>query len=179
MGFIRLDEDGGKFNNRGFSFKIPDDALKTIEADRVALIAWIKSKENKRMAEGFQKWTEEGFMKYSYGKGDGERKPIPEPVIVDTNGNPVDKQVLATVREGTKVNMILQQKPYAYGTYNTSIRVVGLQIVELNTVNGAVDSGDMSVEDVAAMFGSVEGFKADSPAVRPAATASTEDSYDF
>lgn len=178
VGFVRLDEDGGKFNNRGFAFNIPDDALKTIEADRLNLIAWIKSKENKRMAEGFPRWTEQGFIKYSYGEGSGERKPIPEPIIIDTNGDPVKKEILATVREGTKVNIILQQKPFAYGTYNTSIRVIGVQIVELNTVNGAVDSGVMSAEDVAAMFGTVDGFKADSPAVRPAAVAS-EDSYDF
>ena len=35
----------------------------------------------------------------------------------------------------------------------TTMRVIGVQIVELVTGNGAVDSGDMSVEDVAAMFG--------------------------
>ena len=60
---------------------------------------------------------------------------------------------------------------------------MGVQIVELVSGNGAVDSGDMSVADVAAMFGSTDGFKADSPAVRPAdspvAVAPTEDSYNF
>ena len=51
---------------------------------------------------------------------------------------------------------------------------------ELVSGNGAVDAGDLSVEDVAALFGSVDGFKADEPAVRDARPAATgEDSYDF
>ena len=179
-GYIRIDEDGGKFNNRGFSFTIPAADLEKIEADRAELIAWIKSKDNKRLAEGLPTWDENGVVKYSYGAGDGSRKSKPEPVIVDTNGDPVSKEVLKTVREGTKVNIIIQQKPYAMGQFNTSLRVIGVQIVELVTHSGAVDSGDLSVEDVAAMFGSVDGFKASEPAVRDARPAeSTEDSYDF
>ena len=178
-GFISLDEDGGRFNSRGFEFQIPHEALQTIEEDRLKLIAWIKSKDNKRIPDGVPKWDANGVMKYSFGEGNGSRPPIPPPVIIDTNGDPVEKAILATVRSGTKVNMILQQKPFAYGSFNTSIRIIGLQIVELVTGNGAVDSGNMSVEDVAAMFGKVDGFKADSPAVRPAAVAASEDSYDF
>jgi hypothetical protein len=64
------------------------------------------------------------------------------------------------------------------GKIGTSIKVVGCQIVELVTGNGVVDSGNLSAEDISSMFGTVDGFKADSPAVRPAAVAS-EDSYDF
>jgi hypothetical protein len=165
-GYIRIDEDGGKFNNRSFSFTIPPADLEKIEADRSELISWIKSRDNKRLAEGVPIWDENGVVKYSYGAGDGSRKPRPEPVFVDTNGDPVSKDVLKSTREGTKVNIIIQQKPYAMGTFNTSLRVIGVQIVELVTGNGAVDSGDMSVEDVAAMFGSVDGFKASEPAVR-------------
>jgi hypothetical protein len=165
-GYIRIDEDGGKFNNRSFSFTIPPADLEKIEADRSELISWIKSRDNKRLAEGVPIWDENGVVKYSYGAGDGSRKPRPEPVFVDTNGDPVSKDVLKSAREGTKVNIIIQQKPYAMGTFNTSLRVIGVQIVELVTGNGAVDSGDMSVEDVAAMFGSVDGFKASEPAVR-------------
>lgn len=179
-GYIRLDEDGGKFNNRSFSFQIPPADLEKIEADRSELIAWIKSKDNKRLPEGLPRWDQNGIVKYSYGAGDGSRKPVAEPVIVDTNGDPVDKPTLQSVRSGTKVNLIMQQKPYAMGSFNTSIRVIGLQIVELVTANGAVDSGDMSIEDVVNMFGSVDGFKADSPAVRDARPAlEPDDSYDF
>ena len=180
-GFIRVDEDGGKFNNRGFEFQIPADDLAKIEEDRAELIAWIKSKDKKRLAEGVPTWDEEGRIKYSYGAGDGSRKPKPEPVFVDTEGQPVGVDVLRTVRRGTKVRVILQQKPYAMGTFNTSVRVIGVQIVELASGNGAVDSGDLSVEDVAALFGSADGFKQSEPAVRDAREESTGDetSYDF
>ena len=179
-GFISVGEDSGKFNNRTFAYTIPSDTLNQIETDREELLTWAKSKASGRVQVAMTPWDDSGTCKYTYGEGDGSRKAKPEPVFVDTNGEPIEKSVLMGVRKGTKVNIIVDQKPYAMGpNVGTSMRVIGVQIVELVSGNGAVDSGDMSVEDVAAMFGSVEGFKADSPAVRPAATASTEDSYDF
>ena len=179
-GFISVGEDSGKFNNRTFAYTIPADTLDQIETDREELLTWAKSKASGRVQVAMTPWDDAGVCKYTYGAGDGSRKAKPEPVFVDTSGDPIEKSVLMGVRKGTKVNIIVDQKPYAMGpNVGTSMRVIGVQIVELVSGNGAVDSGDMSVEDVAAMFGSVEGFKADSPAVRPAATASTEDSYDF
>ena len=180
-GFIKVDEDGGKFNNRTFSFTIPAAQLEKISADRAELIDWIKSKDSKRLAEGLPVWDDSGLIRYTYGAGDGSRKAKPEPVFVDADGKPCSKETLQAVRKGTKVNVILQQKPYAMGTFNTSVRVIGVQIVELATANGAVDSGDLSVDDVAALFGSVDGFKQDDPQVRQMepVEASTGDSYDF
>jgi hypothetical protein len=52
---------------------------------------------------------------------------------------------------------------------------VGVQIVSLNSEAG-VDTGDMNTEDVAALFGSTQGFKAGEPNVT---TNSTEDEVDF
>lgn len=179
-GFISVGEDSGKFNNRTFAYTIPSDTLNQIETDREELLTWAKSKASGRVQVAMTPWDDAGVCKYTYGEGDGSRKAKPEPVFVDTSGDPIEKSVLMGVRKGTKVNIIVDQKPYAMGpNVGTSMRVVGVQIVELVSGNGAVDSGDMSVEDVAAMFGKVDGFKADSPAVRPAAVASTEDSYDF
>ncbi len=180
-GFISVGEDSGKFNNRTFAYTIPSDTLNQIETDREELLTWAKSKASGRVQIAMTPWDDAGVCKYTYGEGDGSRKAKPEPVFVDTSGDPIEKSVLMGVRKGTKVNIIVDQKPYAMGpNVGTSMRVIGVQIVELVSGNGAVDSGDMSVADVAAMFGSVEGFKADSPAVRPApAAASTEESYDF
>ena len=180
-GFISVGEDSGKFNNRTFAYTIPTDTLNQIETDREELLTWAKSKASGRVQIAMTPWDDTGTCKYTYGEGDGSRKAKPEPVFVDTNGEPIEKSVLLGVRKGTKVNIIVDQKPYAMGpNVGTSMRVIGVQIVELVSGNGAVDSGDMSVADVAAMFGSVEGFKADSPAVRPApASESTEESYDF
>ena len=79
------------------------------------------------------------------------------------------------------MNLIVDQKPYAMGpNVGTSMRVIGVQIIELASGNGAVDSGTLSVEDVAELFGSVEGFKASEPAVRKAEeTVGDGESYDF
>ena len=180
-GFVSVGEDSGKFNNRTFAYAIPHETLTQVETDRVELIKWAKSTASGRVQEAMTPWDDAGVCKYTYGAGDGSRKPKPEPVFVDSDGKPVEKSVLLSVRKGTKVNIIVDQKPYAMGpNVGTSMRVIGVQIVELVSGNGAVDSGDMSVEDVAAMFGSVEGFKADSPAVRPApVSAESSDSYDF
>ena len=180
-GFVSVGEDGGKFNNRSFAYAIPHDTLTQVEADREELLKWAKSKATGRVQEAMTPWDDAGVCKYTYGAGDGSRKPRPEPVFVDTTGDPISREVLKTVRKGTKVNLIVDQKPYAVGAnVGTSMRVIGVQIVELVTGNGAVDSGDLSVEDVAALFGSVDGFKASEPAVRDARPAeATEDSYDF
>ena len=180
-GFVNVYEDSGKFNNRTFAYTIPADTLEKIEGDRVELLKWAKSKSSGRVQEAMTPWDEAGTAKYTYGEGDGSRKAKPEPVFVDTDGKPIEKAVLRDVRAGSKVRLIVDQKPYAMGpNIGTSLKVVGVQIVELVTGNGAVDSGNLSVEDVAALFGSVDGFKADEPAVRKAETAATgSDDYEF
>lgn len=181
-GFVAVYEDTGKFNNRTFAYTIPPETLEKVEADRKELIEWAKSKATGRVQEAMTPWDESGLCKYTYGAGDGTRKPKPEPVFVDTTGQPIEKAVLKDVRRGTKVNLIVDQKPYSMGpNVGTTMRVIGVQIVELVTGNGAVDSGDLSTEDVAAMFGEVQGFKQNDPAVRQVdATKETEaDSYDF
>ena len=180
-GFVNVYEDSGKFNNRTFAYTIPADTLEKIEGDRVELLKWAKSKSSGRVQEAMTPWDEAGTAKYTYGEGDGSRKAKPEPVFVDTDGKPIERAVLRDVRAGSKVRLIVDQKPYAMGpNIGTSLKVVGVQIVELVTGNGAVDSGTLSVEDVAALFGSVDGFKGDEPAVRKAETAETgSDDYEF
>ena len=178
-GYINVFEAAGKYNNMTFSFTVPSDVLEQMEEDRTGLLEWIATKvENpKRLATNPPKWDEEGLVKISYG-GDTGR---PEPVFVDSDGAPLDRAVLKDIRKGTKVRLIVQQSPYGKPSMGTTLKVLGVQVIELVSGNGAVDSGDLSVEDVAAIFGSVEGFKADSPAVRkPAEAAPAEsDSYDF
>ena len=180
-GFIKIDEDGGKYNNRTFGYTIPEDVLKQVESDREELLKWAKSKVSGRSQEAMTPWDENGTCKYTYGAGDGSRKAKPSPVFVDTEGSPVGIEVLRDARKGTKVQLIVRQKPYAMGSnIGTSLQVIGVMIVELVTGNGAVDSGDLSVEDVASMFKPVAGFKQSAPAVRDATPSSVEtDSYDF
>ena len=182
-GFINVFEDSGKFNNRTFSYTIPADTLAKVEEDREELIKWARSKASGRVQEAMTPWDDGGLCKYTYGAGDGSRKGKPEPVFVDTEGNPIEKAVLKDVRKGTKVRIIVDQKPYSMGpNVGTSMRVIGVQIVELVTVGGAADSGSLTVEDVAGMFGKVEGFSQAAPAVRQVeSTEPTEaaSEYDF
>ena len=179
-GFINVYEDEGKFNNRCFSFKFPKEVIEAAEADREELLEWAKSKApNPRRCEvALTKWDEEGLVKYSYS----EEKPKSIPVFVDTEGQLIDKAVLKDVRKGTKVKLIVQQGPYVFGNkVGTRLLVKGVQIIELASGNGSVDSGDLSADDVAAIFGLSTGFKQSDPQVRKAVEAEpdTTDSYDF
>ena len=180
-GFINVYEDSGKFNNRTFAYKFDAETLSQAEKDREELLKWAKSKATGRVQEAMTPWDDEGLCKYTYGAGDGSRKGKPEPIFVDSDGEVIERSVLKDVRRGTKVRLIVQQKPYSMGpNVGTSLRVLGVQIIELATGNGAVDSGDMSVDDVAALFGKTDGYKASEPAVRKAEdTVGDGDSYDF
>lgn len=180
-GFVNVYEDSGKFNNRSFGYQLPTNLLETVEADRTELLDWAKSKATGRVQVAMTPWDDSGICKYTYGEGDGSRKVKPEPVFVDSTGLPIEKAVLKDVRKGTKVNLIVQQKPYCVGSNaGTSLRVIGVQIIELATGNGAVDSGDLSAEEVAGMFGTVKGYSQSDPAVRMAEIATGDgESYDF
>ena len=180
-GFINVYEDSGKFNNRTFAYKFDAATLEQAEKDREELLKWAKSKATGRVQEAMTPWDDEGLCKYTYGAGDGSRKGKPEPIFVDSDGEVIDRNILKDVRRGTKVRLIVQQKPYSMGpNVGTSLRVLGVQIIELATGNGAVDSGDLSVDDVAALFGKADGYKASEPAVRKAEdTVGDGDSYDF
>jgi len=180
-GFINVFEDSGKFNNRTFAYKFDAETLSQAEKDREEFLKWAKSKATGRVQEAMTPWDDEGLCKYTYGAGDGSRKGKPEPIFVDSDGEVIERSVLKDVRRGTKVRLIVQQKPYSMGpNVGTSLRVLGVQIIELATGNGAVDSGDMSVDDVAALFGKTDGYKASEPAVRKAEdTVGDGDSYDF
>ena len=179
-GFVNVFEDSGKYNNRSFAYTVPKATLQKMESDREELLQWARSKSSGRVQEAMTPWDEAGLVKYSYGAGDGSRKPKPEPVFVDTDGAPLSPEILRDVRAGTKANLIVQQKPYSMGpNIGTSLRVVGVQVVELVTGNGAVDSGTLSVDEVADMFGKADGFKASDPAVRQVESADKGDDYDF
>lgn len=175
-GFIKVDEDGGKFNNRTFAYTLPPEVLAQAETDRDELLKWVDSKlENpKRVALNPEPWDEAGVVKYTYG---GE-SPKPIPPFIDTEGTLLEVDALRDIRKGTKVKLIVQQSPYTKPSKGTTLRVLGVQVLELVSGNGAADSGDLSVEDVAALFGPAKGYKVSAPAVRKAETTE-EDGYDF
>lgn len=174
-GFINLGEPSGKFNNCCFAFKLPEGVLEQADSDRSELLEWAKSKVDnpKRIALNPPKWDDEGLVKYSFDGDTGRARPV----FVDTSGDPVGLDILKTVSRGSKVKVACQQVPYTKPAMGTTLRVLGVQIVQLAAANGAVDSGSMSTEDVAALFGTSEGFKASEPQVRAAEPVGA--SYDF
>ena len=87
--------------------------------------------------------------------------------FVDAERHAIDQAVLRDVRKGTKVRLIVQQSPYTKpATWAPASRCLVCRSSSLCPATASVDSGDLSVEDVAGIFGSVEGYKASEPAVR-------------
>jgi hypothetical protein len=74
--------------------------------------------------------------------------------------------------------LIIDLKPYVYATkVGCSFKVRGAQILKL-VGSGGSDSGDLDLDDVAALFGTSNGFKAGSPSFKPNEEAADESSYD-
>lgn len=180
-GYIRVDEPGGQYNNCTFSFKIPQETFEQVSKDREELLEWAKTKvpNPSRMNLNRPSWDEEGTVKYSY-LGETGRAAV---VFVDTEGTPLEKDVLASIRKGTKVRIIVQQSPYTKPALGTKLVVLGVQVIELNT-NNVLDSGALEGDDVAALFAAapaIDGYKASAPQVRvpEAATEPDNGDYDF
>ena len=43
-GFVAVEKNEGKHNNRSFGYQIPEETLEQIHSDRVDLLVWVKSK---------------------------------------------------------------------------------------------------------------------------------------
>ena len=155
---------------------VPQDIIDLLEDDRVETLKWAESKlkNPKRSVCKPEPWEEvaDGQYKVKFSWNETNKPPI-----VDTEGTPVTDES-TPVYSGSKVKVAFYQKPYILKdgvTYGTSLKLVGVQIVSLNSEAG-VDTGDMNTEDVAALFGSTQGFKAGEPNVTP---NNTEDEVDF
>lgn len=179
-GYINVDKPSGKFNNCTFSFRLPAAVLEQAEADREELLNWARTKIDnpKRVALNPPKWDDEGLVKYSYGGETGR----PSPVFVDAEGSVLEDSVRASIRKGTKVKLIVDQKPYTKPALGTTLKVLGVQVIQLVS-GGVTDSGELTEEDVVALFAQEPGFKQSAPAPRrsePVEDPVDEDAaYDF
>ena len=177
-GFINLGEPSGKFNNCCFAFRLTPEVLEHASKDREELLDWARTNvENpKRIAWNPVTWEERGLVMFLLAGDSGRVLPG----FVESAGDVIPLAVLKSVSRGTKVKIACQQTPYTKPAMGTTIKVIGVQVIELATINGAVDSGNLSVEDVASLFGKTEGFKADSPQVRDEREpVAAEGTYDF
>ena len=140
-----------------------------LEVDRAENLKWAESKlkNPKRSVCKPEPWEEvaDGQYKVKFSWNEDLKPPV-----VDTEGTPVT-DVNLPIYSGAQVKLAFYQKPYILKdgvTYGTSLKCQAIQVVALNAKAG-VDTGDMPVEDVGALFGKTEGFKASEPVVTPRA----------
>jgi hypothetical protein len=151
-----------KFGTFKLEAVVNNDLIERLENERVELLKWAESKlkNPKRAILKPEPWEELGQdsyrLKFSW-------KPGQEPPVVDTEGTPITDEN-TPIYGGSKVKLAFRQKPYTMpdGSYGTSVKLVGLQLVALS--NGAgIDTGDMDETEVAALFGQTKGFKTSEP----------------
>lgn len=161
---------------------VGQDIVDALEEDREDNLKWCQSKlkNPKRATLKPEPWEEvtEGQYKVKFSWNDETKPPI-----VDTEGTLIT-DVNTPLYSGSQVKLAFYQKPYILKdgvTYGTSLKLVGVQVVVLNGQAG-VDTGSLSAEDVAGLFGTTKGYKADAPNVTPAepeVSGDEEDDIDF
>jgi len=164
----------GKFGYK-LTAIVGQDIADKLEEDRVDGLKWCQSrlKNPKRSVVKPEPWEEVSEGKYQVKFSWNEET---KPPIVDTKGTPVTDENVP-VYSGSRVKLAFYQKPYILKdgvTYGTSLKLLGVQLVSLNGAAG-VDTGDMSTEDVAQLFGSTEGFTAGEPNVTPVVEEDNDD----
>ena len=158
---------------------VDQSMVDVLEDDRVESLKWAetKLKNPKRSTLKPEPWEEvtKGQYKVKFSWNEESRPPV-----VDTEGTHITDDN-TPMYAGSRVKLAFYQKPYILRdgvTYGTSLKLVGVQLVSLNTAAG-VDTGDMSTEDVAALFGKTEGFKAGEPNVTSTFIIPEGDEDDF
>ena len=150
----------GKF---GYSLSavVDSSVVDELEDERQDVLKWAESKlkNPKRSTLKPTPWEEvaEGKYKLKFSWGEDKRPPV-----VDTEGSPItDTKV--PLYGGSTVKLGFYQKPYILRdgiTYGSSLKLVGVQVVELNKEAAGIDSNDLDEAQVADLFGKTSGFKA-------------------
>lgn len=161
-GYINALKPSGKFNNCTIGFKLTADQLEEFDKKHGKCLEWAANKFNgKRHEKALPKWDEEGYIKYSYA---GEDSPPAFP-WVDAKGNLIPHNT--QIRSGTVVRLIVLVSPYIYGNKGGSkFRILGAQVIKLVTQGGS-DAGSLDSDQVASLFGEVDGFSVDDPNFQP------------
>ena len=157
---------------------VDEDMVNQLEADRTDSLKWAESKlkNPKRSTLKPEPWEEVSKGKYKVKFSWGEDGP--KPPVVDTEGTHITDDSVP-IYSGSKVKLAFYQKPYILRdgvTYGTSLKLVGVQLIAL-TSDAGVDSGDLSVTDVADLFGTTAGFKASAPNVTPTSPQVDDDDF--
>ncbi len=144
---------------------VSQEMVDQLEEDRIEALKWAESKlkNPKRSTLKPEPWeeVEEGKYKIKFSWNEDMKPPI-----VDTEGTPITDD-RTPLYSGSQVKLAFYQKPYLLKdgvTYGTTLKLQAVQVVALNGQAG-VDTGDMTTEDAAALFGSTSGFKQAAPNV--------------
>ena len=150
----------GKF---GYSLSAVVDAsvVDTLETERTDVLKWAESKlkNPKRATLKPTPWEEVADGKYKLKFSWNEEK---RPPVVDSEGTPVT-DTKTPLYGGSTVKLGFYQKPYILRdgvTYGSSLKLVGVQVVELNKEAAGTDSGDLNETEVADLFGKTDGYTA-------------------
>ncbi len=169
----------GEYGHK-LSALIPKQLVDTLEDERESCLEWArnKAKNPKRITVKHPPWeevegTEEYQIRFSWKTGD---KVVP--TIVDTEGTLIS-DINTPVYSGSKVKLAFIQKPYILpaGDIGTSVKLKSVQIVSLNAGAGVTDSGNLTADEAADLFGTSDGFKANDPA--PQVELDVEEDEDF
>ena len=159
---------------------VDENMVECLETDREDSLKWAQSKlkNPKRSVLKPEPWEEvaEGQYKVKFSWNEETKPPI-----VDTEGTLIQDEN-TPLYSGSQCKLAFYQKPYILKdgvTYGTSLKLVGVQVVALNGQAG-VDTGSLSSEAVADLFGKTSGFRLDEPNVTATPTETTdEDNLDF
>jgi len=161
----------------GFSLKAIVDGgiVEKLEEDRADALKWCESKlkNPKRSVLKPEPWEEVGENQYTVKFSWNEDT---KPPVVDTNGTLITDESMP-LYSGSKVKLAFYSKPYLLRdgvTYGTSLKLLGIQVVALSGAAG-VDTGDLSSDDVASLFGTTQGFKMGEPNITTNDTVEEED----
>ena len=157
------------------------ELVEKLEEDREDNLKWAQSKlkNPKRSTLKPEPWEEVAADQYKVKFSWNEET---KPPVVDTEGT-VLSDTNTPLYSGSKVKLAFYQKPYILKdgvTYGTSLKLVGVQVISVASAAG-VDTGTLSGEAVAELFGTTKGFVAGEPNVTPAepSEGADEDDLDF
>jgi len=158
---------------------VDDRLIELLEADRTETLKWAESKlkNPKRSVLKPEPWEEVDGGKYKVKFNWNEET---RPPVVDSEGTPITDEN-TPLYSGSKVKLAFRQKPYVLKdgvTYGTSLKLVGIQVIALNS-GAAVDTGDLDETEVAAIFGQTKGYKSNDPNVTPAPAEEGDEEEDF
>jgi len=173
-GYVNALKPSGKYNNCTFAFTLSKEDLEKFDkAYEDAIALGTNKMQGRRFTTELPKWDESGFLKYSYGGEQGN----PMFPWVDTEGKAID--IETQIWKGTQVRLIVDLKDYQFGTkIGCSMKVRGAQVIKLCGPGGS-DAGDLELEDVAAIFGTTDGFKQSAPSYVPNDAALATDDEDI